>query len=349
MSALIDRSLLQTGERLQVSEGVANIVYYRAGDERQPLAVFLPGGGHVARVAYGHEEASRRDFIDAWLQEQGLGLLAISYPSDHPAFETRCSKLSIVQWARSVAALIFEHLRSTPSREFFVIGWSGAGRSVVAVERALKARGLTQICFVSLAATAPFPNLFPAPTPQERLTPEGFWDSSSRHRQWLHQLERQIRADGRPVLDADTYLASYVVNSPFYLRGQTFDTVEASLQLAEEIGAFAYTDYPMVAAIIPEDVEDRLHASSDQSLWGALNVLRVSRDPRASADVVAKNWAAWRDLTNSLPQRLSRTIRGAHFFFMGEPGARTTVRHILDLTNEARLLRRELQTLTSSR
>jgi thioesterase domain-containing protein len=301
----------------------------------------------MARVAYGHPGAVQRDFVDAWLAEEGHALLALSYPSDHPAFPISRPDLSILEWASSIAELIREYVNANPSRDIVVLGWSLAGRAVVAIERALRSQGLAQLCFVSLAATAPLPNLLPAPAAQERFTPEGFWDSSTRHRQWLQQLKYQVGATGQPAINAKMYLAHYVVNSPFSLRAQPqgTDAGAASACLADEIGAFAYADYPPLAAIIPEDVEDRLHALTDRATWGALNVLRIVRELGDCRGATATEWAALRDLIDQAPKRLSRTICGGHFFFIGEAGAMATVRKIVELIREVRLLHQELVAL----
>jgi hypothetical protein len=342
---------LQAGEVLRIGAGVPQVVYYRSGREECPLAVFLPGGGHMARVAYGHTGAEPRDFIDAWLADEGYGLLALSYPSDHAAFPSLRPDLSILEWASSIAELVREHVCKTPSREIVVLGWSGAGRSVVAIERALRSRGLGQLCFVSLAATAPLPNLFPSPVSLERFTEQGFWDSSTRHRQWWKQVKHQVGAMGGPAIGAKTYLRHYVVNSPFPLRGQARANAPsgASVCLAEEIGAFSYEDYPTVAAVIPEGVDDRLHAFTDCATWGAINVQRIARGPGKGVEVPAADWPALRDLICRVPQRLSRTIQGGHFFFIGEVGAMTTVRKVMELTGEARSFRDELQSLAGAR
>jgi hypothetical protein len=52
--------------------------------------VFLPGGGHLARVAYGHPGRRPDDFLDQWLAWRGHSLLALSYPTDHPVTGTTC-------------------------------------------------------------------------------------------------------------------------------------------------------------------------------------------------------------------------------------------------------------------
>jgi thioesterase domain-containing protein len=344
------QAALQPGEVMRVAGDLPHIVYYRCASKDRPLAVFLPGGGHLARVAYGHQGADPRDFIDGWLAKDGYGLLALSYPSDHAAFSMSCPDVTIPQWASSVAESILLHVREFPCREIVVLGWSMAGRSAVALARALHARRLNLACFVSLAATAPLPNLLPASAAQERFTSEGFWDSSTRHEKWLQQVELSAGASGRPAIDAQTYLTHYVVNSPFRLRGQTRQaTAGSEALLAAEIGAFSYEDYPPVAAIIPESIEDRLHAMTDCALWGTINVLRIAHGVARGLTVDATRWTALLALLAHVPQRLSRTIPGGHFFFLGEGGAKATVRHVVELTNEARMLRDELRSLIGAK
>lgn len=337
---------LQPGETLRVVQGVPHIVYHRSAGRDRPLAVFLPGGGHLARVAYGHAGGDPRDFLDSWLSEADFGLLALSYPSDHAAFSTRLPDLTIPQWTASVAALIREHVKEYPCREIIALGWSMAGRSAVALERALRSQGLSLSLYVSLAATAPLPGLLVAPLAGERFTPEGFWDSSTRHAQWLRQVAEQLGVQGRCAIEPQEYLDHYVVNSPFALRGQPRDIrTGLEAQLADEGGAFAYADYPAMAAIVPEGSADRLHALTDGALWGAVNALRMAHRLGRDTNIDARRWESLRTLLANVPQRLSRSVPGAHFFFLGEAGAKATAQNIVDLRREASVIDTELRTL----
>lgn len=337
---------LQPRETLRVVQGVPHIVYHRSAGRDCPLAVFLPGGGHLARVAYGHPGSEPRDFIDHWLHDADFSLLALSYPSDHAAFSTRLPDVTIPQWTASVAALIREHVQEYPCREIVALGWSMAGRSAVALERALRDQGLSLSLFVSLAATAPLPGLMTTPLAEERLTLEGFWESSTRHTQWLRQLAEQRGASGLAAIDPQDYLDYYTVNSPFALRGQP-PAIQAGAEalIADEHGAFAYADYPAIASIVPRGSADRLHALTDSALWGALNVLRIAHRIERHATVDARCWDSLRTLLVEVPQRLFRSVPGTHFFFVGEPGARATVGHVVDLTREALAVDTEVRTL----
>jgi hypothetical protein len=336
---------LQPGETLEVAEGVAQIVYFRPARADRPLAVFLPGGGHMARIAYGHPGADRHNFLDAWLAQAGFGMLAISYPSDHNAFSAPSTQLTVPQWSASLAAIIDKYVAGGGAREFFLLGWSMAGGAVATLPRALRARELRPLCYISLAATAPVPNLSPNPTAANRLTAEGYWDSSTRHASWLAQLARQRGVGGRPAVEPDAYLAHYVVNMSSALRGQPRG-VPDPMVLGAEHRAFDYEDYPLLAAIIPEDRDDPFHALADRNVWGALNTLRLARRlALAGAFAAVPDWPALRALVDELPRRLSRTISGNHFFFVGEPGAAATARFVVELTDEARAVARELQDL----
>lgn len=337
---------LQPGETLRIVQGVPHIVYYRSAGEDCPLAVFLPGGGHMARVAYGHSGSEPRDFMDRWLHDADFSLLALSYPSDHAAFPIHRPDVTIPQWANSVATLIREHIKECPCREIVALAWSMAGRSAVALERALRDRGLSLSLFVSLAATAPLPGLMPVSLADERFTPEGFWDSGSRHAQWLRQVAEQVGASGRAAIDPQSYLDRYVVNSPFPLRGQPPDIqAGAEALIADDNGAFAYADYPVIASIVPDGSADRLHALTDGALWGALNVLRIAHRIERDRNMDAHRWESLRRLFAEVPQRLTRNIAGAHFFFLGQAGAKATVQHVVDLVREASAIEAELRAL----
>jgi hypothetical protein len=221
-----------------------------------------------------------------------------------------------------------------------------AGRSAAALARALRDRQLNLSLFISLAATAPLPGLLSTPFTEERFTAEGFWDSSTRHTQWQRQIAEQLGASGRPAIDARDYLDHYLINSPFPLRGQPMHMRGISeAEIVAETGAFAYAEYPPLAAIVPESSADRLHALTDGALWGALNALRVTHRIGRDTNIGAQEWASLRNLLADVPRRLTRTLPGAHFFFLGEAGARATVRHVVDLTRESLAVETELRSL----
>jgi hypothetical protein len=88
-----------------------------------------------------------------------------------------------------------------------------------------------------------------------------------------------------------------------------------------------------------------LHALTDDALWGALNVLRIAHRIERDRNIDARRWASLRGLLAEVPRRLTRHIPGAHFFFLGEAGAKATVRHVLDLTREVSAIEAELRAL----
>lgn len=72
------RAELFPGESLFTQNGIDSLIYLREGTPDSPLIVFLPGGAHLGRIAYGDPLSQRSNFLDYWLEQAGMGMLAIS-------------------------------------------------------------------------------------------------------------------------------------------------------------------------------------------------------------------------------------------------------------------------------
>lgn len=59
---------LFAGEEQVLRDGVVGLRYLRRRRDDQPLVIFLPGGAHLARIAYGDPTSSRSDFLNYWLE-----------------------------------------------------------------------------------------------------------------------------------------------------------------------------------------------------------------------------------------------------------------------------------------
>ncbi|MBL0915031.1 MAG: hypothetical protein IBJ13_05815, partial [Sphingopyxis sp.] len=114
------------GERRVLGHHFPVLAWSSPGDDDKPLLILVPGGGHLARVYYGHPGSDPRDFLAHWLARRGYGLLALSYPSDHPANPAPCADMDVVDWAQDLAAATASHVAA--GREVILVGWSMAGR-----------------------------------------------------------------------------------------------------------------------------------------------------------------------------------------------------------------------------
>lgn len=338
------------------------VVFWRPPTGTNPTVVFLPGGGHLARVAYGHPGADPRDFLDFWLREAGWGLLAVSYPSDHPIFPRLYPEMTVSDWGASVTAITLSLLAPCPApRRVVVAGWSMAGRVARSVCRGLSRGGLPPIGFISLAASAPFPGLVPVFERGEPVTEAGLWDLSAdapglptRHANWCVELAAQSADNDRVVIPEDVYQRDYRVNTPLLLRGEpqylrSRSAVVSVAEVTDELGTFDFGSHPLTGVIAPTRPSDARHALTDSLTWGFLNAQHVferyvSGCPGLST-FPPQLWEQLRLLMLDLPRRLTRTVSGGHFFFVGERGAKATTRHLTNLATEMAFLQAEVSAI----
>ncbi|NTE68063.1 hypothetical protein G6M85_20865 [Agrobacterium tumefaciens] len=337
-------------EQLVEVEGVPALAYYRAGLAEKPLALFLTGGGVLGRIAYGHPEGDRNDFIDHWLGAAGWGLAAFSYPCDHPVFSSLISDLQLEEWARIQATLTAKALRGQAARAIVALGWSMGGRVVFALVRELRKLGLHLTCFVSLCGTPPFPRLTREERPPERLLPNGLWDLASgkrdgtgRDERWLAELAATARREGRHVITPSAFAKFYRTNVPRGLWGPELEPYfeneppQDRLQTLHAAGSFSGEDYPICAAIVPLDRSDFRHALTDEVVWGEITTKGLVHNRLSAVAISALSEEEWRSLRETFigaPQRLTRYISGGHFFFVGSTGAQNTIKYLSDLYDE---------------
>lgn len=340
------KSALFPEENLYYGADYPCITYYRAGSTDKPLVIFIPGGGHLARVSYGHAGANKEDFLDYWLKQHGYGLLAISYPSDYPAFERVYPEMSISDWGRcisSIAAAIIEKNRLSPN--IVVLAWSMSGKVVSTFAQTARRQGLQLVCFISLSATIPLPGISPRRTTGEPLTPQSLWDveDSIETAMWTKELEQIGHKEGYTVISAEEYQSYYRCNNPIQLRGEVDrfqnGTRITSLKLAlEDVCPFDYSCFPICLSIVPTYQSDAMHALTDGISWAFYSIYSIVRGKLAKCNFAAlsqNDWNELRDIILLLPQRLTRYVAGGHLFYIGKTGAAITARFIEELILEA--------------
>jgi hypothetical protein len=353
---------LLAGEQLMACGTYQALSYVRADPPGRPLVLFLPGGGHLARVAYGNPGAARQDFLDYWIGAAGYPVLAVSYPSDHPVFAGDVRGLTVSEWAavlaRTARAVIDQ---GSLQAEVIVLAWSMAGRMAVALNRAARTCGLRIRCFVSLAATAPIPGLAGGAWPAEALTGGGLWalagpdaGPASRAGLWQAELRRQGEREGREIMSWPSYERWNRCHTPLNLRGEGNRMTPAGPRLdigltMEDLGSVSFGDYPPVAAITPTSKFDARHALTDSATWMLLAAQRIAArlaSPAQSAgDLPEEAWSRLRQIIATLPARLTAAIAGGHLFFLGATGASQTARLALTLADAAAAVDEEVSQL----
>ncbi|UXN57508.1 hypothetical protein [Phyllobacterium zundukense] len=310
----------------------------------------------MARIAYGDPSSDRTQFLDYWLDQQQLGLLALSYPTDHPAVEAVLPDLTIKAWSGWVAAVTSAVLKDTPMRPVAVAMWSMAGRSVAAINTALLRRNINVSCFLSMAATPPLPGLMPLASGGEKLTTHGLWARTLEDapdgiadrfiKSFLKELNAQRQLNGNVIVSDEVYLRQYICNTPIMLRGtpQRYSAAGVSWDFEaaqEDMRATHFSTFPFTATILPTERVDEGHVLGDRSAWHFFNVQKLRADAaRLDLDVIS--WAKLRAFVTEMPGRLYREVEAGHFFFLGARGAKETADHIAELIDEVGELRRQL-------
>lgn len=348
---------LSTGERRVTYDGITGLRYWRAGAPDAPVLLFLSGGGHLARIAYGANGLDQTQFLDHWLAREGWSVLALSYPTDHPAIGALLPEITLAGWARWVARATADVLDENPSRSVFTALWSMAGRSCNALNAAFRECDQELAGVISLAAMPPLDGLMNVTPGGEPLTSGNLWaigpSDRGPHNLWVREfladLAAQSERDGVTIVPEQRYLQDFLCNTPIMLRGtpQRIRNGHPEWDRAAAISDMRSDEldtYPLAAAITPTAPEDGRHVLMDAVSWSFV----CSQAIRARWQAAGQPTARWPELVKLSLQsraRLQREIPGNHFFFVGRTGAAATTAAIVALCKELRDLSDEIERL----
>lgn len=371
---MVEEPQLQLGERavrIAAAAGVTGvdlIVAERpASGNDKPLVVFLPGAVHLARIAYGLPGLHDEDFLAHWFVQAQHPFLGISYPpavASQPVFASVDPTLGLAALAEGIAGTVTDTVdRLGLPREVIVAGWSAAGNIAPLLQRALSGFGIDLLCFAALAATPPLPNLvLGSATAAERFatdadsfTADGLL-SFRAIRSFTGELGELNRSGDHQVLPVERYLAEMVGDMPINLfpgLGAHHDgtSVHADHGRTLDAAGAAWADYPLVAAVQPDEISDARHALTDRSNWAMINNNVIYGRLLSGVDfnqLTSAQWQALVEVTDRVPDRLHRRIVGGHLFFVGSDGARAAAVATLELADQAKSLRTDIARIVGS-
>ncbi|MCG7505342.1 hypothetical protein [Mesorhizobium retamae] len=340
---------LMNGETFTIAAAVPMLVYHRPGRALStPLVVFIPGGGHLARVSYGYPDGNPQDFLDHWLGEAGYGFLAPSVATG-PHFPVSAScDVTRLQWADALSELIADATATAGQRRSVIIlAWSMASNVVGPLAVALRKRGVDIEAFIPMAARPPLPSGSGDDRSMERVDDKGFWDVAGspvsgvpRRLSWLAEIAAIEAELGRKVLPSKDYEKYVLVATPPALRHE-----RGSPAASDDLDTL-----PMALPIAPTDQRDFRHALGDITGWAHMNAQIIVRRYASSyaaqgGSMDATSWTKLSSLVADLPKRLGATIDGGHFFFVGERGASATAATVIKLMARNQALQAELASL----
>jgi len=328
----MQRKRLYPFEQVAFTGRFPALAFARKGNPGQPLMVFITGGGILARIAYGAPENNERDFLAYWALKQGHSFLALSYPMEHPVFPSTHPGFTVQDWGAQSAELIFRTIQAYElPPQAIVWGWSMAGRIAVPLTKALKRHGIRVELFISLVGSPPAPNLLfslkQAEISKKGLTVIPFSPYLKKNLRLQDQGDKPIVSD---KLFREEFLANFPINlanAPLRYRRGRF--VSDWMEDLVDTEAFNYAELPFFALISVENSSDPRHALMDKEVWGFYIAQALYQ---LIGEAALQKEHSWKQLYSLFKEgRLSCTVKGGHFFFVGEEGAKRTVNKTLQL------------------
>ncbi|KAK7014840.1 hypothetical protein R3P38DRAFT_2997911 [Favolaschia claudopus] len=348
------------GEVLDTVAGYPCLYKYTPCDSiDKPLVVFLPGGFHLARIAYGgHDGCQPKDFLCHWLSRAGFTTLAISYPLESGPAEimpATCPDFRIRDWGQQAAEVtktVIEIHRLSP--KVILASWSMGGRVVVPFVRAAQVFQLRVELFVSMAATPGLAGLLGNRTSMVHCSNTGYAAAPNLAKRFYKQVQEQSALNHTTdIISETTFLHQYFGNAPvnllgYGLRREVRDLVDDEGLAISDSQVSAFASFPWIAVLYPNSESDARHSLSDKATWGFIfssKLVSMVEDAKKSGEYFGNRWQTIAAHIDAIPDKLSTRIEGNHYFFVGERGARETATAIASHWETYQHLRAQLTTL----
>ncbi|MEM6463487.1 MAG: alpha/beta hydrolase [Pseudomonadota bacterium] len=352
---------LYAGEEMLATNGVETLTYFKAGDPEKPLIVFVPGGFHLARVAYGYPGGDEKDFLAYWLGKQGYSFLGASYPTGNKVYSKSYPGYTIRDWGKQVAATAKFYIdENNLSGEIIVLGWSAGGQIAQSVYEASQDAGLDMSLFVALAATPPAPLLAEEPG-SISIAPNGLSAAPQFYEIFKAYVTAQDELNDHVIMPWDRFETDILGDIPVALNGIIIasryenGTFVKDLDWAiADTGALKKADFPYIVTISGDKVLDNDHALTDRGNWGMFQIQHLYRGIilpalSKSEEIPPADWQHLMDLMSyATSGALNARVPGNHFFWYGQVGARETVQKIDMLQLRAQNLKANLAAAVAS-
>jgi thioesterase domain-containing protein len=335
------------GEEMITAAALPCLIRFEKSARDQPLVVFVPGTSFLARIAYGFPAGRPTDFLSHWLVAAGFPFLGVSYPLDNPVYPETYPDFSITDWGRQVAEAARHVIDANGlGNRIIAVGWSMGGKIVEKLAVAVHAAGLDLRLFVALDALPPGPNLFPGNAEQFVLARDGLVDQTTSLLPWfVAMVAEQSRLNGHAIMSAADLKALFTGNPPLDLQGEAARfgkgrIVEDVAAAMEDGGVTDYAAYPPLALIVSNGLADYPNALLCRSNWALFVGQQLYRRhiyPNRSriGQLSPQSWASLQNIFAGALARLTITVDGTHFLFVGEQGARATAAAIAELARRS--------------
>lgn len=319
-------------EEIRYSGGYPSLVRFFEGDVSKPLVVFSPGWAHLGRIAYGFPGSDEKNFFAYWITKKGYPFLAVSYPIDHPVYDTVYPEFSLTDWGKMTAEIASVCISEYGlGNEIIGLSWSSAGQVIRPFNVACSSLELEVLFHLGIEAT-------PALTiPTDRTigmkkTGNNLVSLKESHYDlFWKEIEEENGLNGEEIISEDEYMKYFVGDIPVGLMG-TYEVFEDGKfridaeKSTKDKSFFNFSEYPLVAVISGDSALAPYHPIVDRSTWGFLVTRKIYHDYFVKrqaegfrmSEIKLKEFEGY---IRGLPDRLSENVPGNHFLFVGRKGA----------------------------
>jgi hypothetical protein len=327
------------GETFLNAGTTPTLAWLAPGQRDRPLVVFIPGAGHLARIAYGAPDADPHHFPAHWFAVHGFSFLALSYPCGHAAFPHADPGFGVADWATQVAAATAQALDSLRLRrpDVIVLAWSMAGRLLHRMRGALEQRGANLALFVSLDGHPTVADNTEALEALLIADRRGLAALEPLLTHFEQQLEEQRRLNDDEIISSTNYhqdyLAAFPVNlSATRLRHRSGEFVVDLDADVQDTQSLANNPLPPIAAVSGQAPSSADHALLDSSRWAYQAARFLLQNNRCAlshdASPAEHERARLTYVCKQLPAAFCLTVPGGHAFFIGQLGAERLVQAV---------------------
>jgi len=226
-----------------------------------------------------------------------------------------------------------------------VLGWSMGGSVEETVNVALKKRGLTLDLFIGLSAVPPLPYVMQAgPYDTNKILPNKLADRSILTPIFVKMVEEQSQYHQHDIIPKDIYQDEFLGNFPTALSAEGYHYQNGKFiyninQTLADGGVFNFADTPWIALIRDDSPSTAKLSLIDPAIWNYLRAEMVYKNylaNQALSSLPRDKWEAISKMIDTLPQQLTMTVHGNHFFFVGEKGARETAEDVDELISRVK-------------
>lgn len=343
------------GEELVKVNNYHVLIKYIHAKTQKPLIVFVPGDGHLARIAYGDPSTNPSDFLSYWIHEKQYPFLAVSYPMDNPLPEYAAPDFEISNWGELVGEQALQTIiKNNLSKHIVVVGWSMGGSIEQAVTHAALKRGIIVDAFIGLSAVPPVPEVMQQGAyAANKALPNGLADRRMLQEALLELVQQQNETNQHTIINTENYIKLYTGNTPVGLvaNGLHYKDHKFYKDLAYTIsdsGVYDFGHTPWIGLIVDDAANTAKISSIDPAAWNFLRMEMIYNTQLKGINLTKlppEKWQQLRQLLQAIPQNLLLTVHGNHLFFIGEVGAKATADSIDELLKRIEKTKQSIKTI----